>query len=347
MADTSEAILLGNDTQVVDLHKDNPPSHQYYNNDIQSIQDHLDSLINDLSSDWKGSIPFCCHVIYNNDLVHEQILEDTPPMIDICDYLGGLMYPAIKLLFSPITYPPPQSNFQMSSSNTTCTGWTALSRDLAVAAHEAGNSIMCNGSQKSQQDMYCNRSFRCGIFHRTTRTSAMELTDECQHRTTSLINDRRNNRHNGQLLAKCIKVVDQRGCSCRFQFTVKWDINLCDLRQWAGCSYNGSHPKLLDPTSIPLPTRLLTSDQMDEALHVVNSTSNNGCARNYLHGKFGKFVNIIKIAYLSGRENGNVGTTKDDIDLMMENLALSHEISFVSLSDVPVKDFLIHTLALH
>ena len=72
---------------------------------------------------------------------------------------------------------------------------------------------------------------------------------------------------------------------------------------------------------------------------MVNATSNNGCARNFLHGKCGKFVNIIKTAYLCRRENGTVCTTKDDIDLMMENLALSNEISFVSLSDVPVKEF--------
>ena len=101
--------------------------------DIESIQDHLNSLIKDLSSDWKGSIPFCCHVIYNNDQVHEQILEDPPPMIDICDYLGGLLYPAsIELLFSPITYPPPKSNCQMSSTanSETSTGWTALSRPV-------------------------------------------------------------------------------------------------------------------------------------------------------------------------------------------------------------------------
>ena len=185
MAATSEAILLGNGMQVVDLHKDPPPS-QYYIDDIESIQDHLDSLINDLSSDWKGSIPFCCHVINNNDQVREQILEDPPPMIDTCDYPGGLIYPAIKLQFSPITYPPPKSNIEMSSSNSeACTGWTALSRDLAVAAHAAGNSIIWNGSQKSQQDMNCNYVFKCGTFHRTTRTTAMELTDDCRHRITS------------------------------------------------------------------------------------------------------------------------------------------------------------------
>jgi hypothetical protein len=78
---------------------------------------------------------------------------------------------------------------------------------------------------------------------------------------------------------------------------------------------------------------------MEEALHVVNATSNNGCARNYLHGKFGKFVNIIKIAYLCRRENGTINSAKDDIDVMMENFAESNEISFVSLSDVPVKEF--------
>jgi len=108
MAATSEAILLGNDTQVVALHKDTPPS-QYYNDNNESIQDHLDSLINDLSSDWKGSIQFCCHVIYNNDQINKQILKDPPPIIDICEYLGGLMYPVIKLIFSSITYPRPKS----------------------------------------------------------------------------------------------------------------------------------------------------------------------------------------------------------------------------------------------
>ena len=72
---------------------------------------------------------------------------------------------------------------------------------------------------------------------------------------------------------------------------------------------------------------------------MINATSNNGCARNYLHGKFGKFVNIIKIAYLCRRENGTINSTKDDIDVVMENLAESDEVSFVSLSYVPVKEF--------
>ena len=86
-----------------------PPPSQYSYKDIESIQDNIDNLIKDLSSDWKGSIPFCCHVVDNYDQVHEKLLEDPPSMIDIGDYLGGQMYPATKLLFSPITYPPPKS----------------------------------------------------------------------------------------------------------------------------------------------------------------------------------------------------------------------------------------------
>ena len=234
MVATTDAILLEN----ADLQNIPRPS-KYFYKDIESIQDSLDSFIKDLSSDWKGSIPFCCHVVDNYDQVHEKLLEDPPSMIDIGDYLGGQMYPATKLLFSPIIYPPPKPNWEMSLLNSeTCTGWTALSRDLAVAAHEASTSIICNGSLKLN-GTNCNRAFRCGTFHRSTRTSSMELTEDCQFRNTSLINDRRNNRQHGQLLSKRIKVVDQRGCTCRFQFMVKWDINLCfyiDLRQRNGCS---------------------------------------------------------------------------------------------------------------
>ncbi len=51
-------------------------------------------------------------------------------------------------------------------------------------------------------------------------------TDPNQFRNTSLQNDRRNNRTDGLLRAKRIKLVDRRGvCTCKFQFMVKWDID--------------------------------------------------------------------------------------------------------------------------
>jgi hypothetical protein len=155
---------------------------------------------------------------------------------------------------------------------------------------------MLNGLQKSNKDMNHNRVFRCASFHRSTRTTAMELTDEYQYINTSLLNDRRNNRKQGQQCTKHIKTVARRrGCTRKFQFMVKWDLHgfYINLQQMACNPYHTSHPKVLDPSSIPLPTRMLTSDKIKETLHFVKSTSNNGSAQNYLHGKFGKFVNII------------------------------------------------------
>jgi hypothetical protein len=170
----------------------------------------------------------------------------------------------------------------------------------------------------------------------------MELTDENQYRNTSLLNNRRNDRKQGQHCPKHIKMVDRGGgCTCKVQFIIKWDLHgfYINLQQKGGNPYHASHPKVLDPCSIPLPTRLLTSDKIEDTLHFVKSTSNNGSAQNYLHGKFGKFVNTIKIAYLHREESGHLLSMKDDIDHMMENFELSKDISFVSLSDVPVRLF--------
>jgi hypothetical protein len=53
---------------------------------------------------------------------------------------------------------------------------------------------------------------------------------------------------------------------------------------------------------------------------------------------FGKFISLMKAAYLCRRENGDLNNSpRDDIDQMMDNMANSDKISFVSLSDVPIK----------
>jgi hypothetical protein len=47
----------------------------------------------------------------------------------------------------------------------------------------------------------------------------------------------------------------------------------------------------------------------------------------------------MKVAYLCRRENGDLNSPRDDIDQMMDNMAKSDKISFVSLSDVPIKNY--------
>jgi hypothetical protein len=91
------------------------------------------------------------------------------------------MYPAAMLAFCPNTYKPPISNDEMNSKYAeSCNGWTDLRRDLSIAAHDAGNPIVSNGSQQSIGRETNNRVFECGTFHRSTRTSAMELSDIAQ-----------------------------------------------------------------------------------------------------------------------------------------------------------------------
>jgi hypothetical protein len=111
------------------------------------------------------------------------------------------------------------------------------------------------------------------------------------------------------------------------------------LRQKSGYPIHNSHPRFIDPNNIPLPTCLLTSNQIDDIVHVVNATSNKGTTHNYLHGTFGKFINLMKADCLCRKYNGDLQSAKDDIDIMMDNLLKSNKISFVSLADVPSKDY--------
>ncbi len=47
----------------------------------------------------------------------------------------------------------------------------------------------------------------------------------------------------------------------------------------------------------------------------------------------------MKAAYLCRREHGDLNSPRDDIDQMMDNMAKSDKITFVSLADVPIKDY--------
>ncbi len=115
----------------------------------------------------------------------------------------------------------------MNSKNAeSCNGWTDLRRDSSIAAHDAGNPIVSNGSQQSIGRETNNHVFRCGTFYCSTRTSTMELSDIAQYQCRSLVNDQKNNQVKGKHLPKRIKTVDRIGCACWFQFIVKWDINV-------------------------------------------------------------------------------------------------------------------------
>jgi hypothetical protein len=71
--------------------------------DIESIQSDVDLYLKQLHEEWKASsIPFTCYVIIENDQPCTFPIGNTLSRIDICDYLGGRMYPAARLVFCPI-----------------------------------------------------------------------------------------------------------------------------------------------------------------------------------------------------------------------------------------------------
>ena len=311
----------------------------------QSIHHLLDAQVKEMSSQWKGSIPFQCHQLTSlTDASSPLPFPSPPPMLDICDFLGGQKYPTARLYFCIIKYPPPQSNEDMicREIDNKCPGWIDLKWDVMVAAHEAGNPIICNGTQRSSSDNFNNRFFKCGMLYRHTRPSrAMELNNENVYRESSLINNRKNNRKDGIHGPKRIKTVDQSQCTCKFQFLMKWDfLNgfYVELAKKCGNPYHHLHPKVFDPMSIPFPTRLLTSQQREETMHVVNATCSKASGRNFMKGKMGKFINTIKIIYMSNKSSGKHDSAKDDIELMIDDFESSDEISFIALSDVPMKD---------
>ena len=137
------------------------------NIDNQTILCQLDHYVKELSSNWKGKILFPCHVVFDcASITNSTSITDPPPMVDICDYVGGQMYNVKRLYFSPTVYLPPTSASDMLSTNAhLCMGWVKLCRELMVAAHECGNPIVCNGSQKSNVN---NRVFRCGMLYPLT-----------------------------------------------------------------------------------------------------------------------------------------------------------------------------------
>jgi hypothetical protein len=54
-------------------------------------------------------------VIHNtSEFLINNVLSTPPPLIKICEYLGGLKYPAIRWHFSSTTHPLPKPNEEIN-----------------------------------------------------------------------------------------------------------------------------------------------------------------------------------------------------------------------------------------
>jgi hypothetical protein len=182
------------------------------------------------------------------------------------------------------------------------------------------------------------------LLYRSKRLSrATEVSDKNPLWDTTLIHDRKNNQEDGIHGPKRIKTIDQRDCTCSFKFMVKWQIQVgffIELEKYARESFHCFHPKVLDTSTIPFPSQLLTSEQIENTLHVVNATASLGAGCNFLHLSIEKFISLVKISYLSQKASGKNQSHNNDIECMINNFRESNEISFISFSDVPVQGYL-------
>ncbi len=101
-----------------------------------------------MSRGWNGSIPFHCFVIEEDFVTHTIPTEFILSEIDLCEYLNGNKYVAVRLAFCPTIYKPPSTNEEMSSKvlSEQCHGWIDLRQALELAAWESGNPIFSNGN---------------------------------------------------------------------------------------------------------------------------------------------------------------------------------------------------------
>ena len=173
----------------------------------------------------------------------------------------------------------------------------------------------------------------------------MAVTDDNPFRETSLVNDRQNNRKGGKTGPKKMRTskptnngVGANPLLCNFSATIKWDefAFFVELERNAGNPMHEHHPRIVDSSAMPFPTRLLTQEQIEDTRDVVRATSNRAVGRNFLKGRLGRFVDSVKIAYLGLREDKT--DTADDITNMIDNFITSEEIAFTCISDVPISD---------
>jgi len=84
-------------------------------------------------------------------------------------------------------------------------------------------------------------------------------------------------------------------------------------------------------------TRLLTQDQINDSRNVIELTRNKAVGRNFIRSKFGRFINSTNMTYLSQRKgNSNDDSKKGDSAAMLNDFHESKEISFTTVSDVPM-----------
>ena len=89
--------------------------------------------------------------------------------------------------------------------------------------------------------------------------------------------------------------------TCKFGFVIKCNEYgyYVNLERRAGQHMHIGHHRPINPEFISLPSRLMSDEMKRDACHAMDAQTSKAAGRNFIFGKFGKYINSIKIAYLA------------------------------------------------
>ena len=203
-----------------------------------------------------------------------------------------------------------------------------------AASLESGSPVRANGNVKATDA----KRFICSLCSTLYRPPKVKHK-EGDYRKDSFVNSekggRRKNGQSGPRRTKTMKALDHDS-TCKFGFNVKYDDIGFYLDEASGNPYHSNHPKV-DPSSLPLSTKLIPEQEKETLIALSESYVGAGVGRNYLHARLGRHISRAKIAYVSSSSCSIPGMECADIDQLLQFFKDSKEISHRVLWDVPAK----------
>lgn len=318
----SDAVLRDN------IRGEQQPSGDYRSRGV--LEKNLANTLAKMEVPWHGSIEFEVIEVTNKEPVDAPD-QTAAKLVDICTYLNKSKSLIRRLYFPIEKYVPPEEGCRPRGS----AGWECLKADIERAAWDGKCPVICNGQPGEN---HSSRAFICGVAGKIQKSKATQGHTLSDFRSSSLINDKKNQRKDGKKRPRRCKLASYSK-RCPFLFVVKWDAAgfFIDLTRKQGNPVHVGHPNLMNVEAAPFPTRLLTEDERESIRQVKQSTSNKGSARNFALQTFGRFVNNVSIGNLF-RDKSRQGEDAigGDVSKMLSNFDANPNVHYMTLSNVPV-----------
>ena len=296
-----------------------------------SMEKNLAETLAKMETPWHGSIKVEVIAVMNKEAVDAPD-QTAAKVVDICTYLNQSKSTIGRLYFPIERYAPPAEGCKPRGSE----GWESLKNDIERAAWEGKCPVICNGQHGVNSS---SRAFICAVAGKHQKSKAQQGHTLSDFRSSSLVNDRKNQRKDGKKAPRRRKVA-LRTKRCPFLFVVRWDAGgfFIELTRKQGNPVHVGHPKSVNLEDATFPPRLLKEDERESIRQVKESTSNKGSARNFTKQTFGRYVSSVSIGNLF-RDKSRKGedAVGGDISKMISNFEENPNVHYMTLSNVPVE----------